>query len=108
MADTYYTSRYSGEDIDNAVDKVNDTSAGNDALKAALDALTARCRGIGGQEHMIYFNNWELTADCEVLARQHDNLTRSITVTGDLSPDWTWENVCVSRWEHGYPADAAG
>lgn len=40
---------------------------------------------------MIYFNNWELTADCEVLARQHDNLTRSITVTGDLPPDWTWE-----------------
>ena len=40
MADTYYTSRYSGEDIDNAVDKVNDTSAGNDALKAALDART--------------------------------------------------------------------
>lgn len=40
---------------------------------------------------MIYFNNWELTADCEVLARQHDNLTCSITVTGDLPPDWTWE-----------------
>lgn len=40
---------------------------------------------------MIYFKNWELTADCEVLARQHDNLTRSITVTGDLPPDWTWE-----------------
>ena len=40
---------------------------------------------------MIYFNNWELTADCEVLARQHDNLTRSITVTGDIPPDWTWE-----------------
>lgn len=40
---------------------------------------------------MIYFNDWELTADCEVLARQHDNLTRSITVTGDLPPDWTWE-----------------
>lgn len=40
---------------------------------------------------MIYFKNWELTADCEVIARQHDNLTRSITVTGDLPPDWTWE-----------------
>lgn len=41
---------------------------------------------------MIYFNSWELTADdCEVLARQHDNLTRSITVTGNLPPDWTWE-----------------
>lgn len=40
---------------------------------------------------MIYFHNWELTADCEVIARQHDNLTRSITVTGDLPPDWTWE-----------------
>lgn len=40
---------------------------------------------------MIYFKNWELTADCEVLARQHDNLTRSITVTGDLPSDWTWE-----------------
>ena len=49
MADTYYTSRYSGEDIDNAVDKVNDTSAGNDALKAALDALTARVAALEGK-----------------------------------------------------------
>ena len=49
MADTYNTSRYSGEDIDNAVDKVNDTSAGNDALKAALDALTARVAALEGK-----------------------------------------------------------
>lgn len=49
MADTYYTSRYSGEDIDNAVDKVNNTSAGNDALKAALDALTARVAALEGK-----------------------------------------------------------
>lgn len=40
---------------------------------------------------MIYFNNWELTADCEVIARQHDNLTRSLTVTGDIPPGWRWE-----------------
>ena len=48
MADTYSTSRYRGEDIDNAVDKVTDTSVGNDALKAALDALTARVAAVEG------------------------------------------------------------
>lgn len=45
---------------------------------------------------MIYFNNWELTADCEVLARQHDNLTRSITVTGDLPPE-TGRGKCMCQ-----------
>lgn len=48
MADTY-TSRYGGEDIDNAVDKVNDPSTGNDALKAALDALTKRVVALEGK-----------------------------------------------------------
>ena len=48
MADTYYTSRYGGEDIDNAVDKVNDPPAGNNALKAALAALTARVAALEG------------------------------------------------------------
>jgi hypothetical protein len=45
MADTYYTS---GEDTDNTVDKINDLSVGNDALKAALDALTARVAVLEG------------------------------------------------------------
>ena len=45
---TYYTSKYSGEEIDAAVDKVNDQQVGNDALKALIDALTARVSELEG------------------------------------------------------------
>lgn len=38
----YYTSKYSGEEIDAAADKVLDGDVGNDALKTLIDALTAR------------------------------------------------------------------
>lgn len=49
MADTYYANRYGGEDTDNTVDKINDLSVENDALKAALDALTARVAALEGK-----------------------------------------------------------
>lgn len=39
---------------------------------------------------MIVFDNWVITADGSVIARQHDNLSRSITVTG-VPPGWTWD-----------------
>lgn len=40
---------------------------------------------------MIHFNDWEIVADCEVIARQYDNLTRSITIDGDIPSEWNWE-----------------
>lgn len=39
---SYYTSKYSGEEVDKAIDKVKDASVGNDALAALVAALTAR------------------------------------------------------------------
>lgn len=39
---------------------------------------------------MIRFDNWILTADGEVIARQFDNLTRTLTVSGDLPDGWDW------------------
>ena len=45
---TYYTSKYSGEEIDEAADKVNDSQVGNDALKALIDALTSRVGALEG------------------------------------------------------------
>lgn len=39
---------------------------------------------------MIFFNDWEITTDGEILGRQFDHLTRSITVTG-VPPDWEWD-----------------
>lgn len=47
MADTY-TSRYSGEEIDSAIDKVRDATVGNDALKALIDELEARVTALDG------------------------------------------------------------
>lgn len=44
----YYTSQYSGEEIDEAVTKTNDSTSGNNALKTALDALTARVTTLEG------------------------------------------------------------
>lgn len=38
----YYESKYSGEEIDAAVDTARDPVLGNEALKALIDALAAR------------------------------------------------------------------
>ena len=40
---------------------------------------------------MIRFDNWKLTHDGEIIAQQNDNLTRSVTITGDIPEGWSWE-----------------
>lgn len=40
---------------------------------------------------MIRFDNWTIEADGEILARQFDNLTRSLTVSGDIPAGWGWD-----------------
>lgn len=39
---------------------------------------------------MIRFDNWTIQADGEILARQFDNLTRTLTVAGDIPAGWEW------------------
>lgn len=40
---------------------------------------------------MIQFANWTISALCgEVIARQYDNLSRTLTVMGDLPAGWGW------------------
>lgn len=40
---------------------------------------------------MIQFSNWNISELCgEVIARQYDNLTRTLTVVGDLPDGWDW------------------
>ena len=38
---------------------------------------------------MITFSDWIISNPCgEVIARQYDNLTRTLTVTGDIPEGW--------------------
>lgn len=39
---------------------------------------------------MIIFHDWELETSGEVIARQFDNLTRTLAVTGDVPTGWEW------------------
>ncbi|MBO5340657.1 MAG: hypothetical protein J6A62_06650 [Oscillospiraceae bacterium] len=39
---------------------------------------------------MIYFQDWNIRADGCVIARQYDNLTRTIAVSGDIPVGWDW------------------
>ena len=39
---------------------------------------------------MIRFDNWTIQADGDILARQFDNLTRTLAVSGDLPSGWDW------------------
>lgn len=39
---------------------------------------------------MIVFNNWLIQADRQLIARQHDHLTRDLLVVGDLPDGWDW------------------
>ncbi len=39
---------------------------------------------------MIRFDNWNIEADGEILARQFDNKTRTLTVAGDIPAGWEW------------------
>lgn len=39
---------------------------------------------------MIYFQDWNIRADGGVIARQYDNLTRTLTVSGQIPDGWEW------------------
>ena len=46
---------------------------------------------------MIQFENWTISAPCgEVIARQYDNLSRTLTVMGDLPAGWDWSMLVES------------
>lgn len=40
---------------------------------------------------MIIFNNWQITAQRGVIARQFDNLSRRLEVVGELPEGYTWD-----------------
>lgn len=40
---------------------------------------------------MILFADWRIQADGEVIARQYDNLSRSIVIVGDIPDGYTWD-----------------
>ena len=47
---------------------------------------------------MIQFANWTISALCgEVIARQYDNLSRTLTVMGDLPAGWDWAMLVECR-----------
>lgn len=39
---------------------------------------------------MILFEDWNIRADKQLLARQFDNLSRTLTVVGTVPEGWTW------------------
>ena len=46
---------------------------------------------------MIQFANWLISSPCgEVIARQYDNLSRTLTVMGDLPDGWEWAMLVES------------
>lgn len=40
---------------------------------------------------MLIFSDWIIKTDGDLIARQYDNLTRELLVTGDLPEGWSWE-----------------
>ena len=47
---------------------------------------------------MIQFSNWTISTLCgEVIARQYDNLSRTLTVMGDLPAGWDWAMLVECR-----------
>ena len=45
---------------------------------------------------MILFDKWTIQAQREVIARQYDNLSRTLTVMGDLPAGWDWAMLVES------------
>ena len=39
---------------------------------------------------MITFSDWTITSCGPTIARQYDNLSRTLTVLGELPEGWTW------------------
>lgn len=44
-----------------------------------------------GGDTVILFADWRIQADGEVIARQYDNLSRSIVIVGDIPDGYTWD-----------------
>ena len=40
---------------------------------------------------MIYFTDWRLDATGDILARQYDNQSRTLTISGALPEGWVWD-----------------
>lgn len=51
---------------------------------------------------MIRFDNWLIHADGEIIARQFDNLTRTLTVAGDLPDGWEWTMIVTADGNMDY------
>lgn len=60
---------------------------------------------------MILFADWRIQADGEVIARQYDNLSRSIVIVGSIPDGYTWDLlvqaghnlniICLSEMDGG-------
>lgn len=48
---------------------------------------------------MILFQDWSIQADQQLIGRQHDHLTRTLLVCGDLPKGWDWTMI-VQVGEH--------
>ena len=60
---------------------------------------------------MILVADWRIQADGEVIARQYDNLSRSIVIVGSIPDGYTWDLlvqaghnlniICLSEMDGG-------
>ena len=48
---------------------------------------------------MIIFNDWNISLADTLIARQYDNKTRELYVTGDMPEGWIW-TILVSAKGH--------
>ena len=44
----------------------------------------------------ITFDNWTLSASCDVIARQYDNNSRALYVVGELPEGYEWDMLVLS------------
>jgi len=51
---------------------------------------------------VIRFDNWLIHADGEIIARQFDHLTRTLTVIGDLPKGWEWTMIVTADGNMDY------
>ena len=51
---------------------------------------------------MIRFDDWSIQADGEIIARQFDHLTRTLSVTGDLPEGWEWTMIVTADGNMDY------
>lgn len=54
---------------------------------------------------MIRFENWTIQEDDELLARQFDNLTRTLIVTGEIPSEWDWDMLVQVQVQGGVAMD---